>query len=108
MLPWRGCGPVRSTSSAADRPTVGSRRPAQGSSGRHAGAWRSGGPGRLIRSPGRHHRRSGGPKLTLHEPWGTSLEVLQKVLGHASRKTTSVYVELARAEMDRQLQENAL
>jgi site-specific recombinase XerD len=39
---------------------------------------------------------------------GTSVKVVQKVLGHASRKTTSVYVELAREEMDRQLQENAL
>jgi hypothetical protein len=35
---------------------------------------------------------------------GTSVRVVQKVLGHASRKTTSVYVELAREEMDRQLQ----
>jgi integrase len=39
---------------------------------------------------------------------GTSVKVVQKVLGHASRKTTSVYAELARKEMDRQLQENAL
>jgi site-specific recombinase XerD len=39
---------------------------------------------------------------------GTSVKVVQKVLGHASRKTTSVYVELAREEMDKQLQENAL
>jgi site-specific recombinase XerD len=39
---------------------------------------------------------------------GTSVGVVQKVLGHASRKTTGVYVELAREEMDRQLQENAL
>jgi site-specific recombinase XerD len=39
---------------------------------------------------------------------GTGLAVLQKVLGHASRKTAVVYVELAREEMDRQLQEHAL
>ena len=39
---------------------------------------------------------------------GTSLDVLQKALGHADRKTTAVYVDLARGEMDRQLQENAL
>jgi site-specific recombinase XerD len=39
---------------------------------------------------------------------GTSVRVVQKVLGHASQKTTSVYVELAREEMDRQLQEHAL
>jgi site-specific recombinase XerD len=39
---------------------------------------------------------------------GTSTEVLQRVLGHASEKTMKVYVELAREEMDRQLQVNAL
>jgi site-specific recombinase XerD len=39
---------------------------------------------------------------------GTELGVLQKVLGHASPKTTTVYVELARNEMGRQLQEHAL
>jgi integrase len=36
------------------------------------------------------------------------LDVLQKVLGHASRKITAVYVDPAREEMDKQLQENAL
>jgi site-specific recombinase XerD len=39
---------------------------------------------------------------------GTSLRVIQETLGHADLKTTSIYVGLARAEMDRQLQENAL
>jgi site-specific recombinase XerD len=39
---------------------------------------------------------------------GTSVKVVQKMLGHASWKTTSVYVDLAREEMDRQLRENAL
>ena len=39
---------------------------------------------------------------------GTGLDVLQKALGHARRKTTTVYVEPARSEMDRQLQEHAL
>lgn len=39
---------------------------------------------------------------------GTSLAVLQKVLGHADRKTTALYQDLARVEMDRQLQEHAL
>jgi hypothetical protein len=34
--------------------------------------------------------------------------VLQKVLGNASPKTMEIYKELARVEMDRQLQENAL
>jgi len=39
---------------------------------------------------------------------GTSVEVLQKALGLVDRKATAVYVELARGEMDRQLQEHAL
>ena len=39
---------------------------------------------------------------------GTDPELLQKVLGQASRKTVSVYVELAREAMDQQLQEHAL
>ncbi len=39
---------------------------------------------------------------------GTKLPVVQQALGHASLKTTSLYVQLAREDMDRQLQENAL
>jgi site-specific recombinase XerD len=39
---------------------------------------------------------------------GTSTEVLQKALGNASPKTVEVYKDLARVEMDRQLQEHAL
>ena len=39
---------------------------------------------------------------------GTNLRVIQEALGHASLETTSLYVGLAREEMDRQLQENAL
>ena len=39
---------------------------------------------------------------------GTQLRVVQEVLGHSSLKTTSLYVSLAREDMDRQLQENAL
>lgn len=39
---------------------------------------------------------------------GTDPELLQKVLGQASRKTVSMYVELAREAMDQQLQEHAL
>jgi integrase/recombinase XerD len=39
---------------------------------------------------------------------GTGLGVLQKVLGHADRKTTAVYEDLARDEMGQQLQEHAL
>src|SRR5512144_115907 len=39
---------------------------------------------------------------------GTSLRVIQETLGHADLKTTTIYVGLAREEMDRQLQENAL
>jgi integrase/recombinase XerD len=39
---------------------------------------------------------------------GTQLRVVQEVLGHSSLKTTSIYVSLAREDMDRQLQENAL
>jgi len=39
---------------------------------------------------------------------GTGLQVIKEVLGHASLKTTTIYVGLAREEMDRQLQENAL
>jgi site-specific recombinase XerD len=39
---------------------------------------------------------------------GTKLDVVRKALGHASLKTTSIYVDLAREEMDRELQQNAL
>ncbi len=39
---------------------------------------------------------------------GTQLWVVQEVLGHASLKTTSLYVQLAREDMDRQLQEHVL
>lgn len=39
---------------------------------------------------------------------GTKLRVLQEMLGHSSLKTTSIYVSLAREDMDRQVQENAL
>jgi site-specific recombinase XerD len=39
---------------------------------------------------------------------GTKLDVVRKALGHSSLKTTSIYVDLAREEMDRELQENAL
>jgi integrase/recombinase XerD len=39
---------------------------------------------------------------------GTGLDVLQKVLGHASVKTTGMYTEPARDEMNKQLEENAL
>jgi site-specific recombinase XerD len=39
---------------------------------------------------------------------GTGLQVIKEVLGHASLKTTTIYVGLAREEMHRQLQENAL
>jgi len=36
---------------------------------------------------------------------GTGLQVIKDVLGHASLKTMTIYVGLAREEMDRQLQE---
>ena len=39
---------------------------------------------------------------------GTKLDVVRQVLGHASLAITSIYVELARDVMDRELQENAL
>lgn len=39
---------------------------------------------------------------------GTKLDVVRQVLGHTSLKTTSIYVELARDVMDKELQENAL
>jgi len=39
---------------------------------------------------------------------GTKLPVVQAVLGHANLATTSIYVALAREDMDRQLQEHAL
>jgi site-specific recombinase XerD len=34
--------------------------------------------------------------------------VLQRALGHESLDTTSIYVEMAREQMDKELQENAL
>lgn len=39
---------------------------------------------------------------------GTRLDVVRQALGHESLKTTSIYVELARDEMDKDLQANAL
>ncbi len=39
---------------------------------------------------------------------GTKLDVVRKALGHSSLKTTSIYVDLAREEMDREMQLNAL
>jgi len=39
---------------------------------------------------------------------GTNLRVVQEAMGHADLKTTSVYIHLAREQMDEQLQANAL
>ena len=39
---------------------------------------------------------------------GTKLDVVRRALGHADIKTTSVYVELAREMMDKELQANTL
>ena len=39
---------------------------------------------------------------------GTKLAVLQKALGHESLHTTSIYVEMAREQMDKELEANAL
>jgi site-specific recombinase XerD len=39
---------------------------------------------------------------------GTKLDVVRQALGHSSLKTTSIYVELAREVMDKELQEHAL
>ena len=45
---------------------------------------------------------------THHVAQGTSLRTVQEVLGHASLKTTSIYVQLAQEAMKRELQEHAL
>jgi site-specific recombinase XerD len=45
---------------------------------------------------------------THHVAQGTSLRTVQEVLGHASLKTTSIYVQLAQEGMRRELQEHAL
>jgi site-specific recombinase XerD len=39
---------------------------------------------------------------------GTKLDVVRQALGHQDLKTTSIYVDLAREVMDRELQQNAL
>jgi len=39
---------------------------------------------------------------------GAHLDVIRKALGHESLDTTSIYVNLAREEMDKELQEHAL
>lgn len=39
---------------------------------------------------------------------GTKLDIVRKALGHSSLKTTSIYVDLAREVMDKELQANAL
>jgi site-specific recombinase XerD len=39
---------------------------------------------------------------------GTKLDVVRQVLGHRSLATTSLYMDLAREVMDKELQENAL
>ena len=45
---------------------------------------------------------------THHVARGTSLRTVQEVLGHASLKTTSIYVQLAQEAVKRELQEHAL
>ena len=45
---------------------------------------------------------------THHVAKGTSLRTVQEVLGHASLKTTSIYVQLAQEAVRRELQEHAL
>lgn len=45
---------------------------------------------------------------THHVKKGTKLDVVRQALGHESLATTSVYVDLARDVMDRELQQNAL
>jgi len=45
---------------------------------------------------------------THHVQKGTDLRVVQEALSHASLATTGIYVHLAREQMDRQLQTNAL
>ncbi len=45
---------------------------------------------------------------TQHVKNGTKLDVVRQALGHESLATTSLYVELARDVMDRELQQNAL
>jgi len=39
---------------------------------------------------------------------GTKLDVVRQALGHESLQTTSIYVDLARDVMDKELQANAL
>lgn len=45
---------------------------------------------------------------THHVAKGTSLRTVQEALGHADLKTTSIYVQLAREVMNKELQEHAL
>jgi site-specific recombinase XerD len=45
---------------------------------------------------------------THHVAKGTSLRTVQEALGHADLKTTSIYVQLAREAMNKELQEHAL
>ena len=45
---------------------------------------------------------------THHVARGTDLRTVQEALGHADLKTTSIYVQLAREVMKRELQEHAL
>jgi site-specific recombinase XerD len=45
---------------------------------------------------------------THHIKKGTGLKTVQQALGHASLKTTEIYVHLAREVMDKELQRNAL
>ena len=45
---------------------------------------------------------------THHVAQGTSLRTVQEVLGHASLKTTSIYVQLAQEAVRKGLQEHAL
>jgi len=39
---------------------------------------------------------------------GTNLRVVQEAMGHKDLKTTSLYVGLAREQMNKEMQENAL
>jgi integrase/recombinase XerD len=67
---------------------------------------------------GKCFRRAGIQRATVHTlrhtfgthqvKKGTNLRVVQEAMGHSDLKTTSLYVHLARDQMDEQLQANAL
>jgi site-specific recombinase XerD len=76
------------------------------------------GPRAIERAVAMHMSEAGIPGTSVHTlrrtfanhqvKQGTKLDAVRQALGHASLPTTSIYISLAREEMDQELQASAL